>query len=137
MHTSRLTRRRKCSRKTHTHAPLTRAAYTIWRDGRKTAAYVVHAVAIGRRRDRFEPTPAARSIALAVSSASDYGAFGNWRLPRRDASSLVDRHAAPANLKRASHTYATTHARLFLSTFYYTHALAFRRKISTRTIESP
>lgn len=101
MHTFRLTRRRKCSRKTHTHAPLTRAAYTIWRDGRKTVAYVVRAVAIGRQRGCFEPTPAARLIAIAVSSASERGAHGDWCLLRRDASSLVNRHAAPANLKRA------------------------------------
>lgn len=31
----RLTQRRKCSQKTHIHAPLTRAAYTIWRNSRK------------------------------------------------------------------------------------------------------
>lgn len=43
-----LTGERKCSRKTHTHAPLTRAAYTIWRDGRKTVGYVARAAAIGR-----------------------------------------------------------------------------------------
>lgn len=50
----RLTQRRKCSQKTHIHAPLTRAAYTIWRNSRKQLVCVARAVAIGWPRDRFD-----------------------------------------------------------------------------------
>lgn len=50
----------------------------------QTVGYVARAVAIGWRRDRFEPTPAVQPMANAVLYAINCGASDDWFTSRRD-----------------------------------------------------